>query len=286
MRPVHGPALRLRALLGAALVCAACGSNPGAGHTASPSPLASATGPVAGADALQTQPAAPRPSGSHTAGAPASPSSAAVGAHARPATAANPQAAAPGDYPLSGSYTSTSTTQATPSSTSGSGTLSVAGAQATSAGSEQDSTYHFGGQSLGTHDIFAADGSVLVSRSGNSSFSPSLPIVPAGLHDGMAWGPVHFTSGSSSGTMTGSAGKTAQRSVGGVSVTIVPIKLHIELQGSFNGTRYTATADESLDWAPSLHLPVHMLLVTDAQYAAAGRYHSELDVALLSAHPR
>lgn len=289
-RSVHAPAPRhLAALLGSALVCAACGSNPATAHGASPSAAARSTAaPLTGADALQTQAAGPRPSGAAhpTGGAPASPSPATVGAHARPATAADPKAAAPGTYPLSGSYTSTSTTQATPSSTQGSGTLSIAAPQATSAGTEQDGTYHYAGENLGTHDVFAADGSVLVSRSGSSTFTPALPIVPAGLHDGMSWGPVHFTSGSSSGTMTGTAGTTTQRTVGGVSVTVVPIKLHLDLQGSFNGAHYTATADESVDWAPSLHLPVHMLLVTDAQYAAAGRYHSELDVALLSTRPQ
>jgi hypothetical protein len=97
---------------------------------------------------------------------------------------------------------------------------------------------------------------------------------------------VSFTSGSATGTLTGSAGHTTQRSVGGVSVTVVPITLHLELKGSFHGTPYTATSDETMDWAPALHLAVHVVMVTDAQYSAAQTYHSRLEVSLLSVHPQ
>ncbi|HZS14737.1 MAG TPA: hypothetical protein VFC09_09080 [Candidatus Dormibacteraeota bacterium] len=275
---------RRLALTVAGLLCAGCGSGVAASHAPAGQWLVQTSGRPAAA----TAPAEPGAAATAAARSSAGPRGATPvpGAGAiHPATASAPPAATPGSYPATGSYTQTSSTQPTPSQTSGSGTLAVAAPQLTAAGSEEDETYRFGGNSLTVHDVFATDGSVLVSRSGDAAFSPALPVVPAGLHDGMTWGPVSFTSGGASGTLSGSAGSTTQTTVGGVVVRIVPITLHLTLSGSFHGTPYTATSDESLSWAPSLHLAVHVHMVTDAQYATAGKYHSVLDVSLLSTRP-
>jgi hypothetical protein len=286
MRQLIAASRRPLALLAGALVCAACGNNPSVAHSAVPAAAPSGSGVATGAGpGIATGATTPGGTPIGSPRATAAPSPTTVGAP-RHAGAADPTAAAPGTYPISGSFTTTSTTQPTPSRTAGSGTLTVAAPQPTSAGTEQDVTYNFGSDDLLTHEIFAADGSMRISRSGSASFTPPLPIVPAGLRDGLSWGPVSFTSGSATGTLTGSAGRSLQRSVGGVSVTVVPIKLHLELSGTYHGTRYTATSDENTEWAPSLHLAVHTLMVTDAQYAAAARYHSELDVTVVSARPR
>jgi hypothetical protein len=280
------------AALAAALVCAGCGNNPaGGGHpTASATAAGGAGSPGAVASGGAQAAGLATPSGGAAAGTGGvtSPGAAAAspgGAAVHPATAADPPSAAAGTYALTGTMTSSTTTQPSPSQTSGGGTLVVSAPQATAAGSEEDETYKVGGSSLSTHDVFAADSSVSVSRSGSAAFTPALPIVPAGLHDGMSWGPVSFTSGTATGTLSGHSGQTAQRSIGGVFVTVVPISLHLELKGSFHGTPYTATSDESMDWAPSLHLAVHVVMVTDAQYAAAHAYHSRIEVSLLSIHP-
>jgi len=286
---VRTPHVRPLALGVAALLCAACsGSGGGAAH-------ATATGrpAVAGAPGAQSgQSGSPSGGGAAAArgGATGSPGSGGHGGGSggavHPATASGPAAAAPGTYPITGTYSASSTTQPSPSQTSGAGTLTIAAAQSTSAGSEQDQTYHYGSDDLAIHQVYAAGGEVLVSRSGSADFSPTLPIVPAGLHDGMSWGPVSFTSSGASGTLTGSAGQTTQATVGGVAVTVVPITLHIQLSGSFHNTPYTATSVETMSWAPALHMAVHLHMATDARYAAAGTYHSDLDVSLLSTRPQ
>lgn len=273
----------------AALLCAACSG----GHSSTPGGAAGGHGSAAGTAgsvAGTAQATAPGSGGGGAAsvrGAAASaPPVAGAAPPAHPAVAAGPPAAAPGTYAATGSSSTSSTTQPSPSQSSGAGTLTISAPQATASGSEEDQTYRFGGSSLLTHDVYAADGSVLVSRSGSASFTPPLPIVPAGLHDGMSWGPVSFTSGGASGTFSGTAGTTTHATLGGVVVTVVPITLHLQLDGSYKGAQYSATAVESLSWAPSLHLAVHVHMTTDARYAAAGTYHSDIDVSLLSTKPQ
>lgn len=282
---IRTPPVRLVAVAAAALFCAACGGA----HPASPAGPAQAPGgapAAAGLGGQATQVAGVRGGSSGAAAGATGARGSAPGASAAHAgTASGPAAAAPGAYPITGSYSATWTAQPTPSQTSGGGTLTVAAPQSTSAGSEQDQTYGFGSDNLVTHEVYAAGGEVLVTRSGSASFSPPLPIVPAGLHGGMAWGPVSFTSDGASGTLSGSAGQSTQATVGGVAVTVVPITLHLRIDGSYHGTPYSATSVETLSWAPSLHLAVHLHMSTDAHYATAGTYHSDLDVSLLSTRP-
>ncbi len=278
------------AALAVALLCAACSGGRTATSTGSGGhgQAAASAAPAASGGAAATASGVSTGSGAGTAarGGPGAatpgsggPSAAVHGAAALPAAAA-------GTYPVNGSSSSSSTGQPTPAQTAGTGTLTVSAPQTTSAGTEQDQTYHFGNDSLVTHDVYAAGGEVLITRSGSSSFNPPLPIVPAGLHDGMSWGPMSFTSGGASGTFSGSAGQTTQATVGGVVVTVVPITLHLQITGTYQGAQYTATAVQTLNWAPSLHLAVHLHMTTDARYAAAATYHSDIDVSLLSTRPQ
>lgn len=247
--------------------------------TGSPTPAVLPSGPTQGGGTVATRPGGSSGPGSGGAGA----------------TPAPLVGAAPGNYPVSYSASTSGGPPQQPHQ--GTATLAVSPPATGPFGPAQTLTLQGGsGFSISDDLAYPPQGGVLLVRSASTAttvcppfvIDPAQPIlvVPAQLTAGVSWGPTAFTTSSLQGTYSGSVVGTRVDAVGSESVTVATIHLTITIsQGSYCGYQFHGQIDQTADWAPSLHLQVLAHIVSTLRFAAFGTITQTTDEQLLAAHP-
>jgi hypothetical protein len=187
-----------------------------------------------------------------------------------------------------------------PQTLSGAYVLEVGPAQATSNGATQEESINLGSGGTFTSDLlFGNDGSVALTRitqTGGGEYpqpplspGPPIVVVPAALSAGQAWSG-SFTSPVGNGSYTGSLQGPTSTAVGGRTLSVWTVTIHVSVAGTYDGYPYTATVDVRAGWSPDLRLFVSDHMDTHGQLnTLAGlplfAVQGTLDATLLSATP-